>query len=146
MSIKLSNQKNCLTRISTNDNRYPKRLLKERSFEESNGSIRKKFSTGKSTLILVVIVAFFVITHSNRLALKVYMSAFPQLNTKENFTTCLQQGRYHVPFALYVLQHLSNMFIVLNSSVNFIIYCCVAKGFRERAIKIFWRRFSRRSQ
>ena len=93
MSIKLSNQKNCLTPITTNDNQYPKRLLKGRSFEESNGSIRKKFSTGKSTLILVVIVVFFVITHSNRLALKVYMSVFPQLNTKENFTACLQQGR-----------------------------------------------------
>ena len=59
----------------------------------SREGIRKRFSTGKSTLILVVIVAFFVITHSNRLALKVYMSAFPQLNTKENFATCLQQGR-----------------------------------------------------
>ena len=56
-------------------------------------SVRRRSSTGKSTLILVVIVVFFVITHSNRLALKLYMTIFPHLNTKENFTRCLGLGR-----------------------------------------------------
>ena len=96
------NQQTNMGLIITNDNQKSKTISQInnglRSFEVSkdgsnNGSIRKKFSTGKSTLILVVIVVFFVITHSNRLALKVYMSVFPQLNTKENFTACLKQGR-----------------------------------------------------
>ena len=91
-----------MAQITSNEDQNPKTIKQlnneRRSFEGSkdgstSGSIRKKFSTGKSTMILVVIVVFFVITHSNRLALKVYMSVFPQLNTKENFTTCLQQGR-----------------------------------------------------
>ena len=56
-------------------------------------SIRNGFSPGKSTVILVVIVVLFCITHSNRLALKIYMISFPQLNTKENFTNCSLQGR-----------------------------------------------------
>ena len=54
---------------------------------------KKRSCTGKSTLILIVIVVFFVITHSNRLALKVYMTIFPHLNTKENFIQCLGLGR-----------------------------------------------------
>ena len=56
-------------------------------------SIRKRLSVEKSTLILVVIVVFFVITHSNRLALKVYMTMFPHLNTTESFKRCLHIGR-----------------------------------------------------
>ena len=98
----IRNQQMNMGLTTTNGNQNSKTITQisngRRSFEESkdgsnNGSIRKKFSTGKSTLILVVIVVFFVITHSNRLALKVYMSVFPQLNTKENFTACLKQGR-----------------------------------------------------
>ena len=56
-------------------------------------NVRRRSSTGKSTLILVVIVVFFVITHANRLALKLYMTRFPHLNTKENFTRCYSLGR-----------------------------------------------------
>ena len=59
----------------------------------NQGSIRNGFSPGKSTVILVVIVVLFCITHSFRLALKIYMISFPQLNTKENFTNCSIQGR-----------------------------------------------------
>ena len=98
MPSKLSNINTSITVMATNI-QLPKTISEmnneRRPLEgpRSSGSIRKRFSTGKSTLILVVIVAFFVITHSTRLALKVYMSVFPQLNTKENFTTCLQQGR-----------------------------------------------------
>ena len=59
----------------------------------NQGSIRNGFSPEKSTVILVVIVVLFCITHSFRLALKIYMISFPQLNTKENFTNCSIQGR-----------------------------------------------------
>ena len=55
--------------------------------------VRSRSSTGKSTLILVVIVVFFVITHSSRLTLKLYMTVFPHLITKENFMRCLRLGR-----------------------------------------------------
>ena len=44
--------------------------------------------------------------------------------------------RHHVPVAFYILFHLNNLFIVVNSSVNFIIYCCVAKPFRMRVLRL----------
>ena len=40
--------------------------------------------------------------------------------------------RYHVPVVMYVLHNFHHLFLVLNSSANFIIYCCVAKDFRMR--------------
>ena len=64
-----------------------------RSISSNNGSLRKRFSAGKSTLILITIVVLFVITHSFRLALKVYMTVFPQFNTDEKFTGCLRLRR-----------------------------------------------------
>ena len=64
-----------------------------RQNSSDNGSFKKRFSKGKSTLILIVIVVLFVVTHANRLALKVYMTVFPQFNTRENFKSCLRLGR-----------------------------------------------------
>ena len=40
--------------------------------------------------------------------------------------------RHHVPVAFYVLFHLNNLFLVINSSINFIIYCSVGKEFRKQ--------------
>ena len=42
--------------------------------------------------------------------------------------------RHHVPFVLYILLLLNNLFVVFNSSVNFIVYCCVSKSFRNRTL------------
>ena len=82
-TTKLSNDSNC--------ERPPNELCSQVSC--NHGTIRKRLAMGKSTIILVVIVVFFVITHSNRLALKVYMTIFPHLNTRESFVRCLHMGR-----------------------------------------------------
>ena len=51
-------------------------------------------------------------------------------NTSEVFS--FPTFRYHVPVVMYVLHNFHHLFLVLNSSANFIIYCCVAKDFRMR--------------
>ena len=47
----------------------------------------------KSSLILVAIVVLFILTHSYRLALKVYEVLMPQGNTFQNFKRCFSLGR-----------------------------------------------------
>ena len=98
ITTKRSNQKISKKRLSTTNHQIlestPSISSVRKSIRVSNQeSIRNGFSPGKSTVILVVIVVLFCITHSNRLALKIYMISFPQLNTKENFTNCSLQGR-----------------------------------------------------
>ena len=44
--------------------------------------------------------------------------------------------RHHVPVAFYVLFHLNNLFLVINSSINFIIYCSVGAEFRKQAMAL----------
>lgn len=91
----------------------------------------------KSTIILVLIVVIFIACHSYRLALKVYEFAHPENNTMEHFERCRKQGRFHIPVVFYVLVSIHHIFLVLNSSINFIIYCCVGKDFRSKVAKLF---------
>jgi hypothetical protein len=38
--------------------------------------------------------------------------------------------------AFYVFHNLNYLFLVCNSSVNFIVYCCVGRDFRLRMLKL----------
>ena len=54
---------------------------------------KRRLSMDKSTLIIVIIVTFFIITHSTRMASKLYMSINPQLLTEEHFIKCHRLNR-----------------------------------------------------
>ena len=60
---------------------------------EAQMSNEKLFSMEKSTLILIIIVSLFIVTHSTRMASKMYMTLFPHFNTEENFIRCFQLNR-----------------------------------------------------
>ena len=62
-------------------------------FSSSKRNINWKSPTEKSSLILVSIVLLFIITHSYRIALKMYEVLMPQKNTMENFRRCMSVGR-----------------------------------------------------
>jgi len=96
----------------------------------------------KSTMTLASIVVIFIACHSYRLSLKVFEFAHPQSNTMEHFETCFKLGRYHVPASIYVLTNIHHVFLVLNSSINFIIYCCVGKEFRRKLVALFCKKSS----
>ena len=75
-------------RSQTSEEIVPKRFA--RKCEEKSP---KRLSMDKSTLILIIIVTFFIITHSTRMASKLYMTIFPQFHTEENFMKCLRRNR-----------------------------------------------------
>ena len=58
------------------------------------------------------------------------------MQTKEHYNWCLGRGRHNLPTVFFLLIPLNNLFLVLNSSVNFIIYCAVRKSFRHNIIRI----------
>ena len=69
-------------------------VVSEQLTRRCDGNFRKSLSMDKSTLILVIIVTFFIITHSTRMASKLYMSIYPELLTEEHFIKCLRLKRY----------------------------------------------------
>ena len=57
-------------------------------------------------------------------------------NTKDHHEYCIMQNQFHVPVAFYVSLSLMNLLIVVNSSVNFVVYCVVENSFREELLKM----------
>lgn len=91
----------------------------------------------KSTIVLISIVLIFVVCHTYRLSLRLYELAFPENNTLKHYSRCQNLGQYHVPVIFYSLANFHHLFAVINSSVNFIIYCCVGKEFHAYVYKLF---------
>ena len=66
------------------------------------------------------------------------MVLHPSQATAEHHNYCaVEEDRYHVPLYLYILLSLSNVLIILNSSLNFVIYCLVEETFRTEACNFF---------
>ena len=61
--------------------------------KENQKNMDRNIPAEKSSLILVAIVLVFLLSHSFRLALKVYEVLMPQGNTFENFKRCFSLGR-----------------------------------------------------
>ncbi len=103
-------------------------------YEEDHLRIKKRRE--KSTIILVSIVLIFLLCHMFRFSLKAYEVTHPSQITAKHHSYCLMQGKFHIPVVLYGLMSASNVLIVFNSSVNFIIYCLVEESFRSKLLSI----------
>ncbi|CAB4055248.1 TRHR [Lepeophtheirus salmonis] len=68
---------------------------------------------------------------ARKLVKQAYEVTHPSHSTPEHHAYCENEGRIHVPVAFYVMLSASNLLLVVNSSMNFIIYCCVGRTFRE---------------
>ena len=91
----------------------------------------------KTATILVSIIIVFLLCHFHRIAFRLYELALPETSLYEHYMFCDQQGRYHVPVAIYFLTHIHYLFLALNSSVNFVIYCAMGQHFRKQLCKLF---------
>lgn len=111
----------------------------------------------RSARVLITIVLAFLFCHAFRFSLKTYEVTHPSHSTAEHHMHCLQQNKYHVPVILYAMLHLHHLLLVVNSSINFIIYCCVGERFRSELKAMFsslfqfltplnWRNFPQRQQ
>ena len=82
------------TQDATENHQTEIKISSPKCIEDRNSSFRiQGLSTERTTFILVTIVILFAITHSNRVALKTYMSLKPEYSSLENFTRCLMLGR-----------------------------------------------------
>ena len=107
----------------------------------SKGQRKLKKRHEKSVIILILIVAVFVVCHSFRLGVQTYQTLHSYQSTKEHFLFCQQMNSLPYPVTFLILISFNNLFLVFNSSINFIIYCAVRKSFRERIWTILLRPF-----
>ncbi|CAB4068014.1 unnamed protein product [Lepeophtheirus salmonis] len=102
----------------------------------TNGQKKLRKRHEKSVLILVLIVFVFLICHFFRLGVQIFQTFHSTEITKDHYLFCVEQSKLHVPLVFIILNSFNNLFLIINSSVNFIIYCAVRKSFRKSFYKI----------
>ncbi len=78
-------------------------------------------------MILAGIVMVFAVCHSFR-----FFLAFYHVSIVEKTSLCMEEGQKDVIQSwMYVISALNHLMLLVNSSVNFIIYCAVGSRFRQ---------------
>lgn len=91
----------------------------------------------RSTKLLVGIVLVFFVCHVFRLVLQFDAVVHPSILGGQHFEYCMNRGRFPSPVAVWIMTSFNNVFLVLNSSINFVVYCLVGRSFRMTLIDLF---------
>ena len=100
------------------------------SSKQKSGAHYVRRRQEKSSAILIAIIVIFLVCHIHRLVYRIYEIALPDKAVFEHYIHCDAQGKFHVPVAIYFLNHSHYLFLAISSSANFIIYCCMGRQFR----------------
>lgn len=107
----------------------------------NNNSNNKQRTENNLAAIMMGYVLVFLICHSPRLLLNLH-----ELTTIRNAMACGRAG--HKTFAVWslIVMHLSHLLLVINSSINILIYCCLSQKFRVegKAVLVGFARATRR--
>ncbi|XP_023328276.1 probable G-protein coupled receptor 139 [Eurytemora carolleeae] len=90
----------------------------------SPAASRRAGSESRQALTLVVIAWIFLICHTPRILLNLVENL-----QMEHFYNC--QGEMKVPAWFHCLTGLNHLLLILNSSINFLIYCVCGTRFRK---------------
>ena len=97
-------------------------------------------SGDNSIRILIGIVVLFSSCHFLRLFLQCYHHI-----AADNYRQCVNNGivQKEIPYWLWPLTAINHMCLVLNSSINFLLYCWLGSKFRYNLVKEFRNLFSK---
>ena len=99
--------------------------------------------------IMMSIVFVFIVLHFPKMIMALYevnqisnsfknAQTFWQVSTIPDIFDCYRHGcLYYVSSSRWIADHIIRYLVMLNSSVNFIIYCFVGSNFRETLFKNF---------
>lgn len=97
-----------------------------------------KPKTEKSTRILLGIILVFLSCHALRFSIQLYrVFSVSSAGYLSHFEFCSARNRLHVPALFIVLGQVNHLLLVVNSSVNALIYYCGGKMFRTTFKEIF---------
>ena len=100
-------------------------MSESQRFFRQGSKRRKEFLLAKTMMVLVLV---FLVLNTPRILLG--LKEVIELETVEQ---CFEQGQnYKVSKYIYILDSLARFLVIVNSSVNFIIYCLVGQEFRSQ--------------
>ena len=102
--------------------KFPSELIRHHQHRLSKRKLTKEIDLAR---ILVWIVTTFIICHSVRLFLDIH-----EIAVIDQVRECPPSQMF--PPWIFILLSISKLLIVVNSSINMIIYCCLNARFRRR--------------
>lgn len=91
----------------------------------------------RSTKFLVGIVVIFIVCQTFRLTIQIDTIINPTSLEDEHFAYCKELDMLNTPFSVLIMTTFSNFCLVLNSSINFVVYCMVGRRFRRTLVSFF---------
>ena len=103
------------------------------------GSFRRQRKEINTSFVLLCIVLIFFCCHAARIILDIH-----EFSNVENIIRCSSGKQPWMPsYWMQALMYISHMAMILNSSVNFIVYCLVGNNFRREMCRLFgFRKYS----
>ena len=97
------------------------------SFFSSDHKNRRKRKENNMNLILIGVVILFFICHFPR----ILFNAYKFLHFEDYMNCKLVKNLYHYPYKIRIVKEIHDLFIMLNSALNFFIYFLVGQKFRK---------------
>ena len=97
------------------------RSVRQRNGQKQENEFAKAF---------IGIVVAFVFSHSLRIVLN-----FQEAISTKAVLLCIENGKEGVPFWILITNEFNKLMLVINSSANIIIYCCMNSNFRKRFLR-----------
>ena len=104
------------------------RKVKKSSLESSGVSRRN--AEDRLAKVFMGIIAIFLVLHFPRVALDFY-----ELATMEKTRACEKAGKLNLHLWPTLAVITSQLLLVVNSSVNMVVYCCLGSKFRAEVFK-----------
>lgn len=102
----------------------------------SNHNVNRRRMEDNLAMIFMGIVLVFLVCHFPRIVL-----ALHETMVIKDAMSCSKNGENLFPFWALIFSHFSHLLLVLNCSVNSIIYCLLSSKFRAQAYVFFCSRF-----
>ena len=102
--------------------------------EPRPGQNNRQKTEDKTAIIFFCITLLFIICHSPRLILDIN-----ELFNLKNTNQCFAANMPHVPLWIFIMMHVSHFCLVLNATLNMVVYGFLCPNFQKELKDVFSR-------
>ena len=118
-----------------NYNIYKYRKIPQVLTGKTESMINRNNQENEMAKVLIGIVVIFVCCHAIRIFLNAYNAFTLKHGTLETVLCMLLGKEFGYSFWISILHEFNDLMLVINSSMNMIIYCCLNSNFRRNMFK-----------
>ena len=114
---------------------YKYRKIPHELIGKTDSIINRNNQENEMAKVLIGIVVIFICCHGIRIFLNAYNAFTLRHGTLESVLCMLLENYFGYPFWISILHEFKDLMLVINSSMNMIIYCYLNSNFRRNIFK-----------